>query len=143
MGDKYVETYKKLASKTFDLWNKKLSDIAKKLKPIDEQIASLEKINKPTDADKKKLQDLQKRREDLRRQAVRASSEVTVNVMRIKIHPSANQQEVKSLAEWLKALVRQKGTPITNEGVTVVTDIAIDDTQRKLTNFNLTLQWRY
>ncbi|MGO9259382.1 MAG: hypothetical protein ACLQU1_24165 [Bryobacteraceae bacterium] len=43
MGDIHVENYKKAVTNVLTRWNKALSDIAKELGPIDDEIDKLEK----------------------------------------------------------------------------------------------------
>ncbi|MGO9259381.1 MAG: hypothetical protein ACLQU1_24160 [Bryobacteraceae bacterium] len=102
---------------------------------------SWKRNNQPSDADKKKLKDLKKKREDIRKKVLNASSNLTVNLTRITINPQANQNEVAKLPNWLKTIVKEKGIPISQEMETA-TDIVFDSKNRRLC-LTLTHKWNF
>ena len=142
MGDLYVESYKKSVSHILDYWNKKLADYAKQLDPIDDQIADLSKNSSPSDGDKKKLADLKKKRDDIRKQIDNASVSLNVNLKVIEVDERAKKEEVMKLPDWMKKIIKEKGIPLGND-VTIVPDVGIDFKTFKLTKCIIVLKWKF
>ena len=142
MSDLYVESYKKSVTHILDYWNKKLADLAKQLKPIDDDLDKLYKNNKPSDDEKKKIADLEKKRADIRKQVEAATLSLKVNLIVIELDDKANKNEAMKLPDWLKKIIKEKGLPLGHD-VSISADVSFDFKAGKLTKFVPLLKWNF
>ena len=142
MSDIYVENYKKSVTKILDIWAKENEKLGKQLAPILDELANLEAIKNPSPADKKRIDELQKQREAIRKQVETAAVELRVNLMLIDVPPQADDKELVKVPAWLKEIVKKKGIPL-SKSVTLVPDASIDVKGKKLKSFSLSLKWEW
>jgi len=142
MSDLYVEDYKKSVTDILDYWNKRLADFAKQLTPIDDELDDLNKNSKPSDDDKKKIAELEKKRAAIRKQAEDAAMSLKVNLSVIELDDKANKTEAMKLPDWLKGIIKQKGLPL-GKDVSISADVSFDFKTMKLTKFVPLLRWNF
>jgi hypothetical protein len=142
MSDLYVESYKKSVTNILDYWNKKLADFAKQLKPIDDDLDDLNKNKQPSDDDKKKIAELEKKRAVIRKQVEDATLSLKVNLLVIELDDKANKNEAMKLPDWLKGIIKAKGLPL-GKDVSISADVSFDFKAGKLTKFVPLLKWNF
>jgi hypothetical protein len=142
MADANVEDYKKRVAIHIDRWSKKLADINKLLAPIQGQIDKLEANKNPSDADKTKLKDLYKQRNDLRQKVADANTSLKVELSMVQLDPNADKKEAAKLPDWLEKLIKDKGVAI-SKYIVISADVDFDFKTGKLQKFVqiLTVQW--
>ena len=65
MGDDIrIENYKKSVTKILDAWGKEAEKVGKELAPIQAELDKLEEASAPTPDDKKRMEELKKKRDD-------------------------------------------------------------------------------
>jgi hypothetical protein len=140
MSDIYVENYKKSVTKILDIWAKENEKLGKQLAPILDELANLQANKNPSPDEKKRIDELQKQREAIRKQAETAAMELKVNLMLIDVPPQADDKELVKIPAWLKDIVKKKGIPL-GKSVTLVPDASIDVKAKKLKSFTIGLKW--
>jgi hypothetical protein len=139
MGDIAVENYQKSVTKILDIWAKEADRIGKELAAVNTELDKLEALPSPTPDDKKRIEDLKKKREACYKRMNEASMELRVNLMAIQVPPTANEDELKKLPAWLKEIIKKKGIPL---GKVVITpDVEFDFKAKKLKKLGITIKW--
>jgi hypothetical protein len=139
MGDIAVENYQKSVTKILDIWAKEADRIGKELAAVNAELDKLEALQSPTADDKKRIDELNKKREACYKRMNEASMELRVNLMLIEIPPTAKEDELKKLPGWLKEIIKKKGIPL---GKVVITpDVEFDFKARKLKKLGITIKW--
>jgi hypothetical protein len=139
MGDIAVENYQKSVTKILDIWAKEADRIGKELAAVNAELDKLEALQNPTPDDKKRIDELNKKREACYKRMNEASMELRVNLMAIQVPPTANEDELKKLPGWLKEIIKKKGIPL---GKVVITpDVEFDFKAKKLKKLGITIKW--
>jgi seryl-tRNA synthetase len=140
MGDIAVENYKKSVARILEIWGKEADRIGKELASVNAEIDKLEALQNPGPDDKKKLEELKKRRDlcHKKMESVAASLETNLNV--IKLPPNADEDELKNLPAWIKEIIKKKGIPL-GKGVVITPDVEFDFKATKLKKLGITIKW--
>ena len=139
MGDIAVENYQKSVTKYLDIWSKEADRIGNELKAVNAELDKLEALQNPGPDDKKRLEELKKKREACYKRMNEASMELRVNLMSIQVPPTADEDELKRLPGWLKEIIKKKGVPL---GKVVITpDVEFDFKAKKLKKLGITIKW--
>jgi hypothetical protein len=139
MGDIAVENYQKNVTKYLDIWSKEAVRIGNELKAVNAELDKLEALQSPGPDDKKRIEELKKKRENCYKQMDVASMELRVNLMSIQMPPTADEDELKRLPGWLKEIIKKKGVPL---GKVVITpDVEFDFKAKKLKKLGITIKW--
>ena len=139
MGDIAVENYQKNVTKYLDIWSKEAVRIGNELKAVNAELDKLEALQSPGPDDKKRIEELKKKRENCYKQMDAASMELRVNLMSIQMPPTADEDELKRLPGWLKEIIKKKGIPL---GKVVITpDVEFDFKAKKLKKLGITIKW--
>jgi seryl-tRNA synthetase len=139
MGDIAVENYQKSVTKILDIWAKEADRIGKELAAVNAEIDKLEALQNPSPDDKKRIEELKKKREACYKRMNEASMELRVNLMGIQVPPTADEDELKKLPAWLKEIIKKKGIPL---GKVVITpDVEFDFKAKKLKKLGITIKW--
>jgi hypothetical protein len=139
MGDIAVENYQKSVTKILDIWAKEADRIGKELAAVNAELDKLEALQNPTPDDKKRIDELNKKREACYKRMNEASMELRVNLMAIQVPPTADEDELKKLPGWLKEIIKKKGIPL---GKVVITpDVEFDFKAKKLKKLGITIKW--
>jgi hypothetical protein len=139
MGDIAVENYQKSVSKILDIWAKEADRIGKELTAVNTELDKLEALQNPGPDDKKRIEELKKKREACHKRMNEASMELRVNLMLIELPTKADEKELLKLPAWLKEIIKKKGIPL---GKVVITpDVEFDFKAKKLKKLGITIKW--
>jgi len=139
MGDIAVENYKKSVTKYLEIWAKESDRIGKELAEVNAELDKLEALQNPGPDDKKRIDELKKKREACQKNMDKASLELRLNLIAIDLPPKADDKELKNLPTWLKELIKKKGIPL---GKFVITpDVEFDFKAKKLKKLGITIRW--
>jgi len=139
MGDIAVENYKKSVTKYLDIWAKEAERIGKELAGVNAELDKLEALQNPSADDKKRIDELKKKREACQKNLDKASLELRLNLISIDLPPKADDKELKNLPTWLKEIIKKKGIPL---GEVVITpDVEFDFKAKKLKKLGITIKW--
>jgi hypothetical protein len=139
MGDIAVENYQKSVTKILDIWAKEADRIGKELAAVNTELDKLEALQNPGPDDKKRIEELKKKREACYKRMNEASIELRVNLMGIDLPPKADEKELLKLPAWLKEIIKKKGIPL---GKIVITpDVEFDFKAKKLKKLGITIKW--
>src|SRR4029077_12993932 len=134
--------YKKSVDKITDNWAKKVEKLAKDLAPVNDELAKLQAVKDPGPDDKKRIDELTKKREDIRKKIDTAGDELRLDLMLIEVPKDADEKEVVKLPGWFKDIIKKKGVPL-GKNVTLVPDLSIDFKKRKVKSAGITLKWEF
>src|SRR5215831_2142374 len=139
MGDIAVENYKKSVTEYLNIWAKEADRIGKELAGVNAELDKLEALQNPSPDDKKRIDELKKKREACYKRMNEASLELRLNLMGIDLPPKADEKELIKLPGWLKEIIKKKGVPL---GKVVITpDVEFDFKARKLKKLGVTIKW--
>lgn len=139
MGDIAVENYRKSVTKYLDIWAKEAGRIGKELAGVNAELDKLEALQNPSADDKKRIDELKKKREACQKNMDKASLELRLNLIAIDLPPKADDTELKNLPTWLKEIIKKKGIPL---GKFVITpDVEFDFKAKKLKKLGITIKW--
>lgn len=139
MGDIAVENYQKSVTKILDIWAKEADRIGKELAAVNSELDKLEALQNPSPDDKKRIEELKKKREACHKRMNEASMELRVNLMVIELPTKADEKELLKLPAWLKEIIKKKGIPL---GKVVITpDVEFDFKAKKLKKLGITIKW--
>jgi hypothetical protein len=139
MGDIAVENYQKSVTQYLDIWSKEAVRIGNELKAVNAELDKLEALQSPGPDDKKRIEELEKKRENCYKKMDVASLELRVNLMSVQLPPTADENELKRLPGWLKEIIKKKGVPL---GKVVITpDVEFDFKAKKLKKLGITIKW--
>ena len=139
MGDIAVENYKKSVTEYLNIWAKEADRIGKELAGVNAELDKLEALQNPRPDDKKRIDELKKKREACYKNMDKASLELRLNLISIDLPPKADDKELKNLPTWLKELIKKKGVQL---GKAVITpDVEFDFKAKKLKKLGITIKW--
>lgn len=139
MGDIAVENYKKSVTKYLEIWAKEADRIGKELAGVNAELDKLEALQIPSADDKKRIDELKKKREACQKNMDKASLELRLNLISIDLPPKADDNELKNLPTWLREIIKKKGIPL---GKFVITaDVEFDFKAKKLKKLGITIKW--
>jgi len=139
MGDIAVANYQKSITKILDIWAKEADRVGKELAAVNVELDKLEGVQNPSPDDKKRIEELKKKREACYRRMNEASLELRVNLIGIELPAKADEKELAKLPAWLKEIIKKKGIPL---GKVVITpDVEFDFKAKKLKKLGITIKW--
>jgi seryl-tRNA synthetase len=139
MGDIAVENYRKSVTKYLDIWAKEADRIGKELAGVNAELDKLEALQNPSADDKKRIDELKRKRDACQKNMDKASLELRLNLISIDLPPKADDNELKNLPTWLKEIIKKKGVPL---GKFVITpDVEFDFKAKKLKKLGITIKW--
>lgn len=139
MGDIAVENYQKSVAKILDIWGKEAERIGKELAAVNAELDKLEALQNPGADDKKRIEELKKKRKACQDRMDDASASLRVNLIAIQVAPNADEDELKKLPAWLKEIIKKKGIPL---GKFVITPaVEFDFKAKKLKKLGITIKW--
>jgi seryl-tRNA synthetase len=139
MGDIAVENYRKSVTKYLDIWAKEADRIGKELAGVNAELDKLEALQNPSADDKKRIDELKRKRDACQKNMDKASLELRLNLIAIDLPPKADETELKNLPTWLKEIIKKKGVPL---GKFVITpDVEFDFKAKKLKKLGITIKW--
>lgn len=139
MGDIAVENYRKSVTKILDIWGKEAERIGKELAAVNAELDKLQALQNPSADDKKRIEELKKKRDACQKRMDDASASLRINLIAIEIPPNADEDELKKLPAWLKEIIKKKGIPL---GKIVITpDVEFDFKAKKIKKLGITIKW--
>src|SRR5437667_4237430 len=99
-----AENYKKSVEKIADIWGKEMDKLAKQLSPIIAELGKLEAIKDPGPDDTKRIDDLTKKRADIRKQIEAATFDFNQNLLNIQDPIKADEKECLKVPPWFKEI---------------------------------------
>lgn len=140
MGDIAVENYKKSVAKILDIWGKEAERIGKELATVNADIDKLEALQNPGPDDKKKLEELKKKREACHSKMASVAASLETNLNVLKVPPTADEDELKNLPAWIKEIIKKKGIPL-GKSVVIIPNVEFDFKAKKLKKLGITIKW--
>lgn len=144
MSDIALDNFKKNLTAAFERWKSKLDALAKKLGENAAEIAKLEAIKTPTDADKKRLEACKATRVKLRQEAENANSSLKTDLIVLSAtlpeKNKANERDLINLPDWAKKLIKDKGVQAL-KGVAIAPTLEFDFREKKLKSFGIKITW--
>jgi hypothetical protein len=137
-----VQNYKNTVSNLVSRWATAEIALASKLVPIIDELQQKKAISNPTDADKARINELQRRRNELAKQMENESNNLRVELTIVEVQPGAPERELVVLPDWLKTTIKEKGIP-TGHGITLVPDASFDVKALKLKSFSVGLRFNW
>ena len=139
MGDIAVENYQKSITKILDIWAKEADRVGKELAAVNAELDKLQGVQNPSSGDKKRIEELKKKREACYTRMNEASLELRVNLIGIELPAKADDKELKNLPTWLKEIIKKKGIPLGK--VAITPDVEFDFKAKKLKKLGITIKW--
>jgi seryl-tRNA synthetase len=139
MSDIAVENYRKSVTKYLEIWAKEADRIGKELVGVNAELDKLEALQNPGADDKKRIDELKKKREACQKNMDKASLELRLNLISIDLPPKADDKELKNLPTWLKEIIKKKGIPLGK--VLITPDVEFDFKAKKLKKLGITIKW--
>jgi hypothetical protein len=141
MGDIASDNYKKSVQKILDYWGKEAERVGKDLAAVNAEIDKLEALQNPSPDDKKKLEELKKKRELCQKKIESIADSLETNLNVIKVPPTIEKDDLlKNFPEWMKKVIKNKGIPL-GKGVVITPDVEFDFNAKKLKKFGITIKW--
>ena len=132
-----LENYRKNVAKILDIWGNELQRISKELTPLQ---AELDKLDENNPDDKKKAEELKKKRAALQKEIEAANTELRINFIDIDIPPKADDKELAKIPGWMKEIIKKKGIPL-GKDVSIAPTIDFDFKAKKVKSFGIKITW--
>jgi hypothetical protein len=113
-----------------------------KLVPVLKELEEKQAISDPTDADKARIDELIRQRNDLSAQMEAESNNLRIEMILVEVEPGAPENEMIQLPDWVTGIIKSKGIPV-GHGITLVPDASFDLKARKLKSFSLGLRFAW
>ena len=145
MVDIAVENYKKAVAKAVARWGDKVEQASKKAKPVLtelEQLKDLKLSEQPPwlgDAVKKRMVELRKQVEDLKKTLDNSAIELRTDIMLLSPPNGADPKEIKALPPWLEEIIKKEGLPL-GKAVAISPDVDIDLKTMKIRKLVITFK---
>jgi hypothetical protein len=113
-----------------------------KLVPVLQELEQKRAISSPSDADKARIAELTRQRDDLTRQMESESNNLRVEMIVVEVEPGAPETDMIQIPGWLTRIIKSKGIPV-GHGITLVPDASFDVKARKLKSLSLGLRFSW
>ena len=113
-----------------------------KLVPILQELEQKATISNPTDADKARISELIRQRDDLRAQMEAESENLRTSMILVEVEPGAPEREMIQLPDWMKGIIQSKGVPV-GHGITLIPDASFDAKSRRLQSLSIGLRFNW
>jgi hypothetical protein len=113
-----------------------------KLVPVLTELEEKQRMQTPTDADKTRIAELIRQRDDLRGQMESESNNLQLEMILVEVQPGAPENEMIQIPSWLTGIIKSKGIPV-GHGITLVPDASFDIKARKLKSVSLGLRFSW
>jgi hypothetical protein len=140
--DLRVVRYQNTVSALVSKWAAAEITLEGKLVPVLAEIEKKQAISNPTDADKARISELIKERNDLRAQMESESNDLRLEMIEVEVEPGAPERDLVQIPEWLTGIIKAKGVPV-GHGITLVPDASFDIKARKLKSLSLGLRFNW
>jgi hypothetical protein len=140
--DYRVISYQNTINGLVSQWAAAEITLAGKLVPVVKELEEKQSISSPTDADKARIDELTRQRNDLSAQMDAESNNLRVELLLVEVQPGAPDNEMIQLPDWLTGIIKSKGIPV-GHGITLVPDASFDLKARKLKSVSLGLRFSW
>lgn len=140
--DYRIINYQNTVNRLVSEWAAAEISLAGKLVPVLQELETKRAIPNPTDADKARIDQLVRQRDDLRTQMENESNNLRVEMILVEVEPGAPEREMIQLPDWLTGIIKSKGIPV-GHGITLVPDASFDIKARKLKSLSLGLRFNW
>jgi hypothetical protein len=140
--DYRVISYQNTVNSLVSRWAAAEITLEGKLVPVLKEIEQNQAISNPTDADKARIGELIRQRDDLTTQMENESNNLRVEMLLAEVEPGAPENEMMQLPDWLTGIIKSKGIPV-GHGITLVPDASFDLKARKLKSLSLGLRFSW
>jgi hypothetical protein len=140
--DYRVINYQNAVSGLVSRWAADEITLEGQLFPVLKEVEETQAIPNPTDADKARIDELIKRRDDLSAQMDAASDNLRLELLLVEVEPGAPERELIQLPDWLTGIIKAKGVPV-GHGITLVPDASFDVKALKLKSFSVGLRFSW
>jgi hypothetical protein len=140
--DYRVISYQNTVNSLVSRWAAAEITLEGKLVPVLKEIEQKQAVSNPTDADKARIGELIRQRDDLTTQMENESNNLRVEMLLVEVEPGAPENELMQLPDWLTGIIKSKGIPV-GHGITLVPDASFDLKARKLKSLSLGLRFSW
>ncbi len=140
--DYRIVSYQNTVNSLVSRWAAAVITLDGKLFPVLQELEQKQAISNPTDADKTRIAELIRQRDDLRRQIDTVSNELQIEMTLVEVGPGAPERELAQIPDWLVGIIKSKGIPV-GHGITLVPDASFDLKAGKLKSVSLGIRFSW
>jgi len=141
MADDYrIESYKRSIEALVERWAAAEIELGAQLSPIREELATLEQTQSPSDAEKERIAELRRQRDDIQAKMEAESDNLNLELTLVELDKEAPKSEMESLPEWAKDIIKAKGLPI-GRGIVIVPNVDFDLNKGKLKEVSIGIRF--
>ena len=137
-----VENYKNTINNLVGRWASAELSLAGQLIPVLNELEEKKRLSNPSDADKARIGELERKRNDIARQMDNESLNLRVELMIVEVQPGAPERDLIVLPDWVKNIIKAKGIPL-GHGITLVPEADFDLKALKLKSFSAGLRFNW
>jgi hypothetical protein len=132
MADDYrIESYKRAIEALVEGWAADEIELGAQLAPIREELATKEQTQSPSDAEKERIAELRRQRDEIQAKMEARSDDLERDLTLVEVDKEAPKSEMVSLPGWAKDIIKAKGLPI-GRGIVIVPNVDFDPNAGKL-----------
>jgi hypothetical protein len=117
--DYRIESYKRSIEALVERWAAAEIELGAQLAPIREELATLEQAQSPSDAEKERIAELRRQRDEIQAKMEAESDNLNLELTLVEVEKEAPKSEMESLPDWAKDIIKAKGLPI-GRGIVIV-----------------------
>jgi len=140
--DYRIVSYQNTVNSLVNRWASAEIALEAKLVPILQELEQKAMISSPTDADKARISELTRQRNDLRAQMEAESENLRTSMILVEVDPGAPEREMVQLPDWMKGIIQSKGVPV-GHGITLIPDASFDAKSRRLQSLSIGLRFSW
>jgi hypothetical protein len=132
MADDYrIESYKRAIEALVEGWAADEIELGAQFAPIREELATKEQTQAPSDAEKERIAELRRQRDEIQAKMEARSDDLERDLTLVEVDKEAPKSELVSLPGWAKDIIKAKGLPI-GRGIVIVPNVDFDPNAGKL-----------
>jgi hypothetical protein len=132
--DLRIENYKRTIEALVEGWAADEIEFGAQLAPIREELATKEQTQSPSDAEKERIAELRRQRDEIQAKMEERSDDLKRDLTLVEVDKEAPKSEMESLPDWAKdieQIIKAKGLPI-GQGIVIVPNVDFDLNKGKL-----------
>jgi hypothetical protein len=132
--DLRIENYKRTIEALVERWAADEIELGAQLAPIREELATKEQTQSPSDAEKERIAELRRQRDEIQAKMEGTSDDLERDLTLVEVDKEAPKSEMESLPDWAKGvehIIKAKGLPI-GRGIVIVPNVDFDLNKGKL-----------
>jgi hypothetical protein len=146
MADDYrIESYKRAIEALVEGWAADEIELGAQLAPIREELATKEQIQSPSDAEKARIDELRRQRDEIEAKMKTRSDDLERDLTLVEVQEGAPKSEMASLPDWakdIKNMIKAKGLPI-GRGIVIVPNVDFDLNKGKLKEVSVGIRFNW